>query len=61
MFQMVIIKSNNLTYKRSVLAALHHKEIDRHFERANKYKQWKVDLNFDNITFSSSNKRYKEI
>ena len=38
-------------FKWSVLAALHHKEIDRHHERVNKYKEWKDDLNFDNITF----------
>ena len=38
-------------FKWSVLAALHHKEIDRNHERVNKDKQWEDDLNFDNIIF----------
>ena len=53
-------KNDNECFKWSVLAALHHKEIDRHFERVNKYKQWKVDLNFDNITFPVAIKDIKK-
>ena len=52
---------DNQCFKWSVLAALYHNEIDRNFERVNKYKQWEDDLNFDNIKFPVAVKRYKKI
>ena len=47
-------------FKWSVLAALHNNEIDRNHERVNKYKQWKDDLNSDNIKFPVAIKDIKK-